>query len=131
MSEHGGATRRVRVAAVRAPLSAAALAVTCALTTTGCIYDAAPARRAELVNERSTSVTVTLDGPAAEPLEVAARAGRLIQHEDGPIREGDPCVDVGVTVTDTATGEVLGTVDPPICAETSIRVREDGTVEVL
>ncbi|MBF0688058.1 MAG: hypothetical protein IR158_09880 [Cellulomonas sp.] len=83
------------------------------------------------MNEGTTSVTLTFDGPAAEPQEIAAREGRSIRYEGELIREEDErCVDVGFTVTDTATGEVLGTVDPPICPETLIYVREDGTVEV-
>ncbi|GIG39205.1 hypothetical protein [Cellulomonas phragmiteti] len=118
-------------AATRQILSAVVLAVTCALTTTGCVYDAPPPRWADLVNERRTAVTLTFDGSAAEPQEIPARQGNVIRYEGEPIREeDDPCVDVGATVTDTTTGQVLGTVDPPICAETRIYVREDGTVEV-
>ncbi len=116
-------------AVARRTLSALALAVTCAVMT-GCIYDAPPPSAAELLNERTTSVTLTFDGPATEPQEVGAREGRTVRYAGQPITEGEPCVEVGATVTDTATGEVLGTVDPPICDETTIRVREDGTVEV-
>ncbi|GIG41918.1 hypothetical protein [Cellulomonas phragmiteti] len=117
-------------AAARQTLSAIALAVTCALTTTGCFYDAPQPQWAELVNERTTSVTLTFDGPAAQPQEIAAREGDVVRYEGEPIKEEERCVDVGATVTDTATGQVLGTVDPPICPETLIYVREDGTVEV-
>ncbi|WP_149203522.1 hypothetical protein [Actinotalea subterranea] len=116
-------------AGARQTLSALALAATCALTTTGCIYDNPPGRAA-LVNQRTTSVTLTLDGAAAEPQEVTARRDSLVRYEDRTIKEEEPCVDVGATVTDTATGQILGTVDPPLCGETTIYVREDGTVEV-
>lgn len=123
MTAHAAPTRHV--------MSAVVLAAACALTTTGCIYDAPPPRWADLVNERRTSVTLTFDGPATEPQEIPAREGNVIRYEGEPIREEEErCVDVGATVTDTATGQVLGTVDPPICAETRIYVREDGTVEV-
>lgn len=123
MTAHAAAARRTR--------STVALAVACALTTTGCIYDAAPPRWAKLVNERTSSVTLTYDGPAAESQEIAAREGRSIRYEGELIAEEEGrCVDVGATVTDTATGQVLGTVDPPICGGTRIYVREDGTVDV-
>jgi len=86
--------------------------------------------RAELVNEGTASVSLTFDGPAAEPQEIAARECRSIRYEGELIKDEERCVDVGATVTDTATSQVVGTVDPPICPETVIYVREDGTVEV-
>jgi len=117
-------------AAARKALSAVGLAVSCALTT-GCIYDGPQPQWAELVNERTTSVTLTFDDPGAQPQEIAAREGDVVRYEGEPIKEEDErCVDVGATVTDTTTGQVLGTVDTPICPETLIYVREDGTVEV-
>lgn len=115
-------------ATARRSLSAFALGVACALTTSGCIYDAPLPLSASLVNERWAPVTLTFDGSSTEPQEFPAREGADIRY-DGRFVEEDTCVEIGATVTDTATGEVLGTVDPPICGDTRIYVREDGTVE--
>lgn len=116
-------------ATARQTLSGFALALTCLLATSACIYDAPPPSSAELINERTTPVTLTFDGAATEPQEIGAREGRTVRYAGQPVKEGEPCVDVRATVTDTATGQVLGTVDPPICDTTTIHVREDGTVE--
>ena len=110
--------RRVRVLAL--------LAVVSSTTVTGC--DNMPPE-AELINSRDTPVTLTLTGVDAEPKEFPAHEGRGVYGADGKSIEGrGVCAGDGFIVTDTATGTVLGTSDEPVCGETLIRVKEDGTV---
>lgn len=52
----------------------------------------------------------------AEPQEVTARRDSLVRYEGRIIKEQEPCVDMDATLADTATGQILGTVDPPLCA---------------
>lgn len=110
--------RRVRVLAL--------LAVVSSTTVTGC--DNMPPE-AELINSRDTPVTLTLTGIDHEPQEVPPRTGYGVYGADGKSIEGrGVCVGDGFIVTDTVTGAVLGTSDEPVCGETLIRVKEDGTV---
>ncbi|WP_155859523.1 hypothetical protein [Cellulomonas sp. KRMCY2] len=97
-------------------------------TLTGCIYDRVPPQ-AMLVNSRNAPVTLTLTGVDVEPKEFPASEGRAVWGADGkPIKGDGVCEGDGFVVTDTATGAVLGTSDEPVCGDTLIRVKEDGTV---
>ena len=117
---HSTVPRRVRALAL--------LGVASSTTLTGCFIDNKPPE-AMLVNSRSTPVTLTVGGIDHEPQEVPARLGIPVYGTSGkPITGRGVCEGDGFIVTDTATGTVLGTSDEPVCGETVIRVKEDGTV---
>ncbi|NMR18834.1 hypothetical protein [Cellulomonas fimi] len=105
------------------------LAGLASITLAGCIpLDRTPPI-ANLVNHRTAPVTLTLTGVEVEPQEFPAKEGdRVLAAERTWIEGKDTCVGDGFIVTDTATGTVLDTSDQPVCGDTTIRVKEDGTV---
>ena len=117
---HSTVPRRVRVLAL--------LAMVSSTTLTGCFIDNKPPE-AMVDNFRNGPVTLTLTGLDAEPQEFPARLGIPVYGANGkPITGRGVCEGDGFILTDTATGAVLGTSDEPVCGETLIRVKEDGTV---
>ena len=118
---HSTVPRRVRVLAL--------VAVVTLTTLTACFpIDHGPPT-ATVDNFRLASVTLTLTGVDVEPQEFPAQEGRSVWGTDGKLISGaNTCEGDGFILTDTATGTALGTSDEPVCGETLIRVKEDGTV---
>jgi hypothetical protein len=98
-------------------------------TLTGCIFGDRKPPFAQLVNDRTASVTLTVTGSKVAPKEFPARKGLSVYGADGkPLEGADKCEGEGFIVTDTATGTVLGTFQDPVCGDTTIIVKADGTV---
>lgn len=115
--------------AVSPPVRLVALAVAVGLSVGGCNFLDGKPPVAMLDNARDSPVTLVLTGVNVPPKEFPAHQGRTIWGGDGtPIEGRGACEGDGFVLTDTATGTVLATSTEPVCADTRIKVSEDGTV---
>ena len=81
------------------------------------------------MNRSDRSVTLTITGTEIEPDDFPPNTGQSVLGADlKPIDGREVCVGDGYVLTDTATGEVLATSDEPVCGETFIEIKEDGTI---